>query len=280
MRLFSAGKIIGIYALVFSLLMVILSSCGSTRPYVYMQGQFDTAKLSKIPVLDPVIQKGDLLQIVVYSDDPIATQIFNQPVITSSNPQATPGLTNQAEGVTSTLGATPTTPGYLVDENGNIEYQKLGLLHADGLSRSQLRDTLISKLSGKYLTNPFCNIRFLNYRFTMLGEVNRPSIYTIPSDHINIFEAMSMAGDLTYYARRDNVLIIREQNGKREFGRIDLTKPEVMASPYFYLKQNDIVYFEQTKKKSAVDDQLTTRNISIAVTLISTIAIFYSIFRN
>jgi polysaccharide biosynthesis/export protein len=280
MRLFSAGKIIGIYAFVLSLLMVMLSSCGSTRPYVYMQGQFDTAKLSKIPVLDPVIQKGDLLSIVVYSDDPVATQIFNQPVITSSNPQNSPGLTTATEGITSTLGATPASPGFLVDENGNIEYQKLGLLHADGLTRSQLRDSLVSKLSGKYLTNPFLNIRFLNYRFTMLGEVNRPSIYTIPSDHINIFEAMSMAGDLTYYARRDNVLIIREQNGKREFGRIDLTKPEVMASPYFYLKQNDIVYFEQTKKKSAVDDQLTTRNISIAVTIISTIAIFYSIFRN
>ena len=89
-----------------------------------------------------------------------------------------------------------------------------------------------------------------------------------------------MAGDLTYYARRDNVLIIREQNGKREFGRIDLTKPDVLASPYFYLQQNDIVYFEQTKSKSVANDQVTLRNITIASAIISTLAIIYSILRN
>ena len=78
----------------------------------------------------------------------------------------------------------------------------------------------------------------------MLGEISKPGIFTIPSDHINILEALSLAGDMTFYARRDNVLVVREQNGKREWGRIDLTKPEIMASPYFYLQQNDIVYIE------------------------------------
>jgi polysaccharide export outer membrane protein len=84
---------------------------------------------------------------------------------------------------------------------------------------------------------------------------------------------------MTYYGRRENVMIIREQNGKREFGRVDITKPEVMASPYFYLQQNDIVYVEQNKKKSAANDQMTTRIISLAATIVSTLAIIYSIFR-
>lgn len=286
MRLSSAGKIVCSYSFAFSLLTVMLTSCGSTRPYVYMQGQFDTAKLSHIPLINPIIHKGDLLNIIFYSDDPEATKIFNQPLIASQNSAASLNLGTSAGGnadVTSagSLGSSPTTPGYLVDENGNIELQNLGFMHVEGLTRSQLKDSLIFRMNeGRLLKNPFCTVRFLNYRFTMLGEVNKPSIYSIPSDHVNIFEALSMAGDLTYYARRDNVLIIREQNGKREFGRIDLTKPDVLASPYFYLQQNDIVYFEQTKSKSVANDQVTLRNITIASAIISTLAIIYSILRN
>jgi polysaccharide biosynthesis/export protein len=285
MRLTSAGKTVCAYSLAFSLLTVMLTSCGSTRPYVYMQGQFDTAKLSRIPLINPIIHKGDLLSIIVYSDDPEATKIYNQPLIASQNSAASLNLGTSAGNadVTSSgsLGSSPTTPGYLVDENGNIDYQQFGHIHVEGLTRTQLKDTMIFKFKeGKLLTNPFCTVRFLNYRFTMLGEVNKPSIYSIPSDHVNIFEALSMAGDLTYYARRDNVLIIREQNGKREFGRIDLTKPDVLASPYFYLQQNDIVYFEQTKSKSVANDQVTLRNITIASAIISTLAIIYSILRN
>jgi polysaccharide biosynthesis/export protein len=261
------------------ILTVMLTSCGSTRPYVYMQGQFDTAKLSQLKVIEPIIQKGDLLSIIIYSDDPEATRIFNQPLIISQSPSAASGGTGTSEGTQNSLsGASPTTAGYLVDENGYIEFQKLNRLHVEGLTRAQLKDTLVLKLSD-YLKNVFCTIRFLNYRFTMLGEVNRPSIYSIPNDHVNIWEALAMSGDLTFFARRDNVLIIREKEGKREFARIDLTKPEVMTSPYFYLQQNDIVYVEQNKKKAVANDAVTARNISIAATVVSTIAIIYSIFK-
>jgi polysaccharide export outer membrane protein len=114
----------------------------------------------------------------------------------------------------------------------------------------------------------------------MLGEVNRPAIYSIPGDRVNILEALGMAGDMTFYGRRDNVLIIRENNGKREFARIDLTKPEIMASPYFYLQQNDVVIFEATNKKVVANDAVTVRNVSIAATIVSTLAIVYSIFKH
>jgi polysaccharide export outer membrane protein len=283
---FSARKLIYVYSSVMLILVIFCSSCGNTRQFVYMQGQFDTAKLSQLKAIDPIIQKGDLLSIIVYSDDPEATRIFNQPLIVSqsssgSGAGSVSGTTNTSnEGSTqgSSLASSPTTSGYLVDENGDIEFQKLNRIHVEGLTRSQLKDTLVAKLS-QYLTNAYCTIRFLNYRFTMLGEINKPSLYSIPSDHINMFEAIAMAGDITFYGRRDNVLVIREKEGKREFGRVDLTKPEVMTSPYFYLQQNDIVYIEQNKKKAVASDQVTVRNISIATAIVSTIAVVYSILK-
>jgi polysaccharide export outer membrane protein len=163
---------------------------------------------------------------------------------------------------------------------GDIHFQGLGKLHLEGLTKSQLTDTLDSKLKDSLLTNPYYNIRFLNYRFTMLGEINKPGIFTIPGERISLLEAISLAGDLTYYGRRDNVLIIRQTNGKREWGRLDLTRPDIMASPYYYLQQNDILIVEANRKKAAASDQLTSRNISIAATVVSVLAIIYSIFRN
>ena len=268
----------------FSLLLIItaiyMSSCGTTRPYVYMQGAFDTAALSKVNIPEGVIQKGDLISIVVYSDNPEATKIYNQTIITgassSNGSTATSGTTGATEGIS---GSSPTSGGYLVDENGNIDFQGLGLLHIEGLTRASLKSLLDSKLKDTLLTNPYYNIRFLNNRYTMLGEVSKPGIFSIPSDHINLFEALSLAGDLTYFARRDNVLVIREINGKREFARLDLTKPEIISSPYFYLHQNDIIYVEQNKKKSVANDQVTTRNITIATSLVSIFVIIYTVFK-
>lgn len=113
----------------------------------------------------------------------------------------------------------------------------------------------------------------------MLGEITKPGIYSIPSEHINLLEALALCGDMTFYARRDNVLIIREKDGKREWARLDLTKPDLMASPYYYIQQNDLIYIEQDRKKSAVSDQLTTRNLAIASSIIYTVTLLYSILK-
>ncbi len=242
-----------------------------------MQGSFDTAKLSTTNFVEPPIQKGDLILIIVYSDNPEATRIFNQALITTSTSGGAQSG-DAASAASAIPGQTPSSPGYLVDEVGNIEFQGLGLLHVDGLSRAALKDTLSNRLKD-YLNNVYFNIRFLNYRFTMLGEINRPGIYTIPGDHVNLLEALGMAGDMTFYGRRDNVLVIRETDGKRQWARLDLTKPDIMASPYFYLQQNDVVVFEPTKKKVAATDQTTVRNLTIATSLISTFAILYTIFK-
>jgi polysaccharide biosynthesis/export protein len=148
----------------------------------------------------------------------------------------------------------------------------------DSLTRSALKDTLTSRLKDQ-LTNPYFVVRFLNYKFTMLGEVSRPGSYGIPGDRIGLFDALGLAGDLTFYGRRDNVLVIRETLGKREFARLDLTKPEIMGSPYFYLQANDVVIVEPTKAKVAANDQSSLRTLSITTALVSTFAILYSIFR-
>lgn len=273
-----------IYALALGFLAGLSSSCGTTRPYTYMQGQFDTAKLSQIPVIEPAIQKADLLSIIVYSDNPQATAIYNQQMFGAGGGSA--GAVGSAgsapltssPGTGSTTGGASASMGYLVDARGDIVFQGIGLLHVEGLTVSQLTDTLNSRLT-PFLTNPYCTIRFLNNRFTMLGEVSKPGIYTMPGDRLNILQAIGLAGELTFYGRRDNVLIIRENNGKREFARLDLTKPEIMGSPYFYLQQNDLVIVEQNKKKAAANDQVATRNITIAATIVSTLAILYSIFK-
>jgi polysaccharide export outer membrane protein len=215
-----------------------------------VQGQFDTAQLSRYVIQEPIIQRADLISIVVYSDNPTATALYNQ----------------------------PSAPGYLVDEKGDIQLQGVGNLHVEGLTKQQLTALLNSKL-GIFLKNPYYNIRLLNYKITMLGEVSREGSYTVPNEKVNIFEAIALAGGLSVYARRDNVLVIREANNEREFARLDLTNPDILKSPYYFLQQNDMVMVEQNRNKIANNDQTTVRTISVATSVISTLVFLYTVFR-
>ena len=266
--LFSTGLLV--------LLSGIFTSCGNTRQLVYMQGKFDTAQLSKVVVKEQIVQKGDLLSIIVYSDNPEATKIYNQTQITAAIASTAGGAAATSTGGVS--GSSPSTTGYMVDENGNIEFQGLGRLQVEGLTRAQLKDTLNERLKD-FLVNPYFTIRFLNYKFTMLGEVAKPGIYSIPGDRISLLEALGLSGDMTFFGRRDNILVIREMNGKREFARLDLTKPDIILSPYFYLQSNDVVIIEPTKRKVDANDQTTVRNLTIATSVISTLALIYTIFK-
>ncbi len=256
---------------------MLLGACGNLRTLTYMQGSFDTAQLSQVKIPEPIIQKGDLISIIFYSDNFEATKLYNQTLMNSAPSAQTAGQNMTA--AESIPGNSPTTPGYLVDEKGNIELPAIGLIHVDSLTRTALKDTLDHRLK-PFLTNPYYTIRFLNRHYTMLGEVGKPGIYAISGDKINLLEALGVAGDMTFFGRRDNVLFIRETNGKREFARLDLTKPEIIASPYFYLQQNDVVIFEANKKKIPANDQSVVRNVSLAATVISVFAILYSVFRN
>lgn len=271
------------------LLSFLLPSCLNTRHLTYMQGSFDTAKLADIKIPEARVRPGDLLSIIVYSDNPEATALFNQSLIivsSSANANAIPGgatgtgATGGGSGSSAGAigGGSPTTPGYLVDEDGNIQFQGLGLLHVENLTKDSLKILLDSRLK-QYLKNPYYTIRFMNYRFTMLGEVQRPGIFSIPGEHVSLLEALGLAGDLTLYGRRDNIVVYRETEGKRQWGRLDLTKPDVMLSPFYYLQQNDVVYVEASKRKLQANDQVTTRNVTIAATVISTLAIIITLLK-
>jgi len=262
--------------------ILLVGSCGTTRPYVYMQGAFDTTRLSTIPSFDPMIKQGDLLGIVIFSDNPEASAIYNQGGSASFQLPTAPSGAGGGGSLPSlgskSGGGSSSATGYLVDEKGNITFRDLGVLHVDGLTRGQLTDTLNSRLTD-YLNHPYCNVRVLNYKFRMLGELQHPGEFSIPDEKINILEAISLAGDITQYGRRDNVLIIREDSGRRVYGRMDLTKPDIMKSPFFYLQQNDLVVIEQNKKKSIANDQITLRNLTITTSIVTVFALLYSIFR-
>jgi len=243
-------------------------SCKPAKNLNYMQGRLDTSQLSQIHYPEPVIQKGDIISIIVYSDNPAATAPYNQPIASGGSSSSSTGE----------FSASASASGYLVDEKGNIEFSGIGVLHVEGLNKAQLTDLLNSKLSG-LLSNPYYVVRFLNYKFTVLGEVQKPGLYSIPGERISIMEALGLAGDMTLYAIRDSVLVIREANGRRQFGHINLTTPDVLTSPYYFLQQGDVVIIGQTMKKQRANDQITARNVSIAATIVSTLAIIYSIFK-
>ncbi len=229
------------------LLSILLFSCRTTQPVQYLAGPIDTAVLSRVSLSDPLIQKGDLIGITVYSDNLEATAVINQQMSTTSQ----------------------SMPGYLVDANGNIRFQLLEELHVEGLTKIGLEALLKEKLAGKYLSNPYFNIRFLNYKFTILGEVTKQGVYSIPGERISILEGLGMAGDITLYGLKDSIMVVREINGKRSFGYLDVSKPEVFTSPYYYLQQNDVVIVKASPKKPNVSEQTANRNFSRAATISS-----------
>jgi polysaccharide export outer membrane protein len=255
----------------FIILTCFLFSCGSVKELQLMQGSFDTARLSQVQVPDPVIQKGDILSVIVYSDNDLASAKYNQPII-ASQAAANP-IGGSAEA------ASPKSGGYLVDKSGNIQFPQLGVLHVEGLTKDGLTLLLDSKLKDTLLKNPYYSIRFLNFKITIMGEVNNPGVLSADDEKLNLLQAISRAGDLTYFARRDNVRIIRETSGKREFGEVDLTKPELFTSPYFNLQQNDIVMVDLRPKKIAANDQLWVRNVTVTVSILSAVALIANLFR-
>ncbi len=263
------------FFLVIATALVLFSSCTNVKNLQYLQGPLDDPQIAQVSSIEHTIQPGDLLSILVFSDNPAASAAFNQPMFASINNG--PGNNTIIGNISQNAGNT--SLGYLVDADGNIQFQQIGNVRVAGLKKAEVARILDSSLS-KYLNNPYFNIRFMNFKVTVIGDVARPSTFNIPSERINVLEAIGLAGDLTVTARRDNVLVIREINGKREFGRLNLTDPQVFKSPFFNLAQNDIVVVDLTKNKAAQGDQSTVRNLTLGASILSTVAIIFSVFRN
>jgi polysaccharide export outer membrane protein len=217
----------------------IFSSCVNTQKVTYFNDVEDSSRLASPATLEPVIQKKDILSITVSSLSSEATVIFNTP-----NLPITPNA--------STSPNMPQTAGYLVNGDGDIKFPILGNIHAVGLSQKQLEDTITQLLiSKKLLYDPIVSSRFLNFRVTVLGEVNHPGVITAPSEQISILEAIGQAGDLTIYGLRDHVMLIRQVGQDKIIKRLDLNSSKLFQSPYYFLKSNDVVYVEPGVAKAA-----------------------------
>lgn len=258
------------FLLILATVSILFPSCVSQKRLAYFQG--DTLQFSTQPIENtytPRIQSDDILAVRVSSLSPEASEIFNAPSIPV-------GTSNIATGYTP--GATLQQPiGYLVDAKGNIEMPLIGRVKVGGLTTRDATDTLKNRLQ-IYLKEPTVNIRFLNYKISILGEVVRPSVYTIPNEKITILEALSLAGDMTIYGRRDNVLIIRESNGVREFSRVNLNDRNVFRSPNYYLRNNDVVYIEPVKTRSVQTERLYV-TLPLVSGIVSALALLVLNFR-
>ena len=214
-------------------------SCSDTRKLVYFNDTDQNVYSGTVTTSEPAIQKNDLLSITVNSLNPEASAIFNAPNIS-------------AAGINTTTAIGTSTPvGYLVNQDGLISFPILGEIKVSGMTKTQLAQHLVSQLKEKkLLVDPIVSIRFLNFRVSVLGEVAKPGVYSVPNEKLSLLEALGLAGDITMYGKKSNVMVIREDdNARKTIKRIDLNTKEIFTSPYYYLKSNDVVYVEPSKDR-------------------------------
>jgi polysaccharide export outer membrane protein len=246
-----------------------ISSCTGSRKIVYLYDLKDSSagSLSKAKsVFETPIQKNDQLSILIGGSN------VEDLVALNSSSGIIPG--NSVANLPSNLG-TPVL-GYLVEGDGTIKLPYLDKIKVEGLTRLELENELTEK-SKAYTKNPVVNVRFLNYRVSVMGAVNKPGTFAIPNERITILEALGLAGDLSITGKRNNVLVVREYNGVRNFGRVNLLSKEIFNSPYFYLKTNDVIYVEPTPSSFLPRERfpnymtLMAGSLSVVLTIINII---------
>ncbi len=243
------------------LMILFFASCASRKNIVYFQDEPITTIIKK---QDFVLRfkTNDLLTIRVSALDPAVARPFNLEAVSSS---------------TSVIDARGTLKiqTYLIDTDGNIEFPVLGLIKLGGLTRSEA-NTKLKGMLAEYITNPIVNIRLANFTITVLGDVNNPGTFTIQDERISITEAIGLAGDLTIFGRRDNIMLIREVNGEKRFARFDLSSINVVNDSYYYLAQNDVIYIEPNKSK--IRSSNYNQNNSVLLSAIGTLTTIMAIF--
>ena len=198
------------------------------------------------------IEPGDELEIYVHTDMPAVTEMFNMP-----------------------KGSTDTR-NYMVDKAGDITLPKVGKMHAAGLSTTALAEEITRKVA-EFAEAPTVKVELKNFKVSVLGEVAKPAIVKVPAERITILEALGEAGDLTIFGRRDNVTLIREENGEVTYNRIDLTDANLIKSPYYYLQQNDVIYVEPNEARTqqaeySVNNSYKIQVVSAIISGVSVIA--------
>ena len=242
-------------------------SCGTQKKLPnYLENVSDSTGKGEVRIPELRIQKNDNLSIQIFSDatDPKADEIYNPLPVT---------------GVSS--GLTSATTGFLVDVNGDIEYPKLGMFHAEGLTKAELAINIKKRITDSaLLTNPVVVIRFLNLKVTVLGEVTQQGVINFPGERVTILEAVGLAGGITEYGMKNSVKVIREEDGKREPGIVDLSSDKLFESPYYNLRPNDVVIVDPSPKKAKKAEQdVVLQRVSFGLSVITAIALVYNIVR-
>ena len=239
---------------------IVLTSCKTPKNTFYFKTlPRDTSIQSAInPVAESQIRKNDLLAINISSLNPAEDLTYNA--------AAGGGTTTAAAGGSGSGG------GYFVDAQGNIQLHRLGLIHAEGMTRAELKNK-IQKDIEPFLKDPVVTVRYLNHRVSVLGEVSNPGVIQMPEERLSVLEVLSSSGDVTSYAKRNNILIIRETGHGKELKRINLEDHSIFTSEWYYLQPDDVVYVEQSEKKQ--DEEKRTRTYqAVGLTLsIVTIAV-------
>lgn len=264
----------------FLLLVALLSACQTNRKIVYLQDAGQPVSYSdttQAPIPDATLKIGDLITITVNATTPEAAAPFNLPLLPTQSLNEYK-QTNAAGGGN----GNGSLQNYLIDTDGYITFPVLGRIRVAGMTKNELSDYLTAQIAPKYISEkPIITIRYANFKISVLGEVGHPGVCNIDNEKVSIFEAIAMAGDLTIYGRRDNVLLIRENNGRRTTVRIDLRDKRLIDSPYYYLQQNDILYVQPNdpKSRSSALGAAETLSISVIGTLISLTSLLVTILR-
>lgn len=244
-------------------------SCKTQQPVAgYLDKVVDTSGTDEVKIPELRIQKGDLLSIQVFSiaTDARVDALYNLPCATGAS-----------------AGQVTGTCGYIVDAEGNITHHRLGVFHADGMTKQELAAEFKKRLAVQkdLLTDPTVSIRFLNYKITVLGEVSRPGTISIPGERVTILEAIGLSGDITQYGKKNEVKVVREVNGTRQIGTIDLSSKKMFESPYYNLLQNDVVFVEALPQKSKkVNQDVTIARIGFIISLITSASLIYNSFKS
>jgi polysaccharide export outer membrane protein len=223
---------------------------------VYLQDVDPFKQQEIIQNYEVIIHQDDLLSIMVNSKDHELALPFNMPMVSYQ-------IGNQSSAQQRVL-------GYLVDSKGNIDFPILGTIKVEGLSRSQLTNLIKNRLMKEDLIkDPIVTVQFLNFKVSVMGEVSRPGSFTISGDRVTLLEALSMAGDLTIYGKRDRVAVIREKEGRRTVLFHDLRASDLFQSPCYYLQQNDIVYVEPNKARAGQSSINQNNSVGVWLSAVS-----------
>jgi polysaccharide export outer membrane protein len=240
------------------------TSCISNKNLKYFNNlsDSDVVKLPPVTRQQATIMPDDLLEIKIAGANEATAALLNSYSTGTISGGNTTGNTNNS--------------GYLVDQNGDIEFPIMGKVRAAGLTREEFKERLKERVS-KYLKDPLVSVRFTNFRFTVLGEVKTPGSFVVPNEKVTILEALGLAGDMTSYSRRNGVRVLRDSSGIREVGLVDFSDKSLFTSKYYYLQRNDIVYIEAEKYKGQYED--ITRVSTVLATVVSLIALTITIIR-